>query len=172
MKTNLSRILIKGIDIQAISLLRYFRHFLNWTIKDIRKLDHTDLWNMHKPECGEKIIWDFEIQTNLSITVRRPDLVNKKLSTSRFLSKQITQGKRKTAKDTQTLQERLEFNDNKCNSDPLYYSNETIQETWVTWKSEEDLKQSRPDFLWDQLEYWKKFWGANVTCDSGFRENH
>ena len=44
------------------------------------KFDHADKWYIHKPESVlenemYKILWDFETQTNLSILVRRPDLL-------------------------------------------------------------------------------------------------
>ena len=49
------------------------------------KFDHTNKWYMHKPapvqeNDTQKLLWDFNIQTNYLIPARRPDLIiiNKK----------------------------------------------------------------------------------------------
>ena len=58
---------------------------IHWELCKRSKLDHTTKWYMHKPESipkkwDTKIPWDFEIQMDHLIPVRRPNpvLINKK----------------------------------------------------------------------------------------------
>ena len=44
------------------------------------RLGYADKWNMHKPESiqeneKQNILWNFEMQTNHQISIRRPDPV-------------------------------------------------------------------------------------------------
>ena len=58
---------------------------IHWELCKKLKFDHTNKWYMHSPTSvleneTQKLLWDFEIQTDYLISVRRPDLVrvNKK----------------------------------------------------------------------------------------------
>ena len=58
---------------------------IHWELYKKLKFDHTNKWYMHNQESvlenkTHKLPWDFDIQTDRLISVRRPDLViiNKK----------------------------------------------------------------------------------------------
>ena len=53
---------------------------IHWELCKKFKFDHTNKWYMHNPESvleneTDKILWDFEIQTDRLISARQPDLV-------------------------------------------------------------------------------------------------
>ena len=61
---------------------------IHWELSEKFKFDHMNKWYMHHPECvleneTHKLLWDFEIQTDLLILARPPDLViiNEKMRT-------------------------------------------------------------------------------------------
>ena len=58
---------------------------IHWELWKKFKFDHTNKWYMHNPASvlendTHKLLWDFDIQTDHLISVRRPDLIiiNKK----------------------------------------------------------------------------------------------
>ena len=58
---------------------------IHWELSKKFKFDHTKKWHIHKPASvlendKHKLFWDFDIQTDSLILVRRPDLtmMNKK----------------------------------------------------------------------------------------------
>ena len=58
---------------------------IHWEMSKKFKFDHTNKWYMHKPASvqenySHQLLWDFNIQTDHLIPVRRPDLIiiNKK----------------------------------------------------------------------------------------------
>ena len=53
---------------------------IRWELCKKLKFDHTSKWYMHNPESvreneTNKLLWDFEIQTDHQISTRRPDLI-------------------------------------------------------------------------------------------------
>ena len=53
---------------------------IDWEMRKKFKIDHTNKWYMHNPahvleNDTHKLIWDFNIQTDHLIPVRRPDLI-------------------------------------------------------------------------------------------------
>ena len=53
---------------------------IQWELWKKFKFDHTNKWYMDNPESileneMHKVVWDFEIQTDHIISVRRPDQV-------------------------------------------------------------------------------------------------
>ena len=53
---------------------------IHWELCKKFKLDQTNEWYMHKPESVQenethKLLWNFEIQTDHSISARRPDVM-------------------------------------------------------------------------------------------------
>ena len=51
-----------------------------WEMCKKFKFNHTNKWYMHKPACVlendiHKFVWDFDIQTDHTISARRPDLI-------------------------------------------------------------------------------------------------
>ena len=71
---------------------------IHWEMCKKFKFDHTNKWYMHNPApvLENKLLWDFNIQTDLLILARRPDLIiiNKKKEFAKlltFLSQGTTQ---------------------------------------------------------------------------------
>ena len=63
----------------------WFGKVIHWEMWKKFKFDHTNKWYMHNPapvleNATHKLLWDFNIQTDHLIPVRRPDLIiiNKK----------------------------------------------------------------------------------------------
>ena len=73
---------------------------IHWELFKKLKSDHTNKWYMHNPTSvleneTHKLPWDFDLQTDHQISVRRPDLViiNKKIELAKLwtlLSRLIT----------------------------------------------------------------------------------
>ena len=69
---------------------------IHWELCKKLKFDHTNKWYMHNPESvlkneTQKLLWDFEIQTNHLTSVRRPDLIiiNKKRDRPEYREKSL-----------------------------------------------------------------------------------
>ena len=50
---------------------------IHWEMRQKFKFDHTNKWYMHNPAAvrENKFLWEFDIETDHLISVRRPDLI-------------------------------------------------------------------------------------------------
>ena len=80
------------------------------------KFDHTNKWYMHKPapvleNDTHKLLWDFNIQTDHLISVRRPDLtiINKKKRISKIVDFAVPADHRINLKECEKKDKYLDF---------------------------------------------------------------
>ena len=78
---------------------------IHWELCKKLKFDLSNKWYMHNPEYvlengTYKLFWDFEMQTDHQISVRRPDLIinKKKRELAELLSRRTREWKWKTVK--------------------------------------------------------------------------
>ena len=88
---------------------------IHWELCKWLIFDHSDKWNMHKLEYIREnethtILWGFQIQTDLLIPVRRPDIILiKKTTTFHLVDIAISVDQRVKTKESEKIDKHIDL---------------------------------------------------------------